>query len=191
MKFQFSPKFITVILISLFALLGVACRTETPTDAYKKLYAAVKAKDADEIKNLMSEKSISFAQSVSQRQNQPLAKVLENGFTATTFSETMPEMRDERIKGDSASVEVYNSKDSRWEDLPFVKQNGSWKLAIGDLFAGTFESPGKGRAQLESEAANVNGQNLVPIQPKVDANYNSRKPINPAAANVKPNVEKK
>jgi len=209
MKFKINRNIIAAILISAFAAFGLACQSQnpsnssattatiageggkTPTDAYIKLYTAVKSKQPDAIKAVLSEKTVGFAQSVSERQNQSLAKVLENGFTATTFSETMPEMRDERIKGDSASVEVYNSKDSRWEDLPFVKQNGSWKLAIGDLFAGTFESPGKGRAQLESEAANVNGQNLVPIQPKVDANYNSRKPVNPAAANAKPNVEKK
>ncbi|HEY0657863.1 MAG TPA: hypothetical protein VGD05_05290 [Pyrinomonadaceae bacterium] len=208
MKYKVSLKITAAILICVFTVFGLACQNQTasnsaavpvvsgeggttPTDAYKKLYTAVKAKQPDAVKAVLSEKSLGFAQSVSERQNQPLAKVLENGFTATTFSETMPEIRDERVKGDSASVEVYNSKDSRWEDLPFIKQNGSWKLAIGDLFAGTFESPGKGRAQLESEAANANGQNLVPIQPKVDGNYTSRKPINPAAANAKTNVEKK
>lgn len=276
MKFEINHKILAAVLISGFAAFGLACQNQkatnsttpttvageggtTPTDAYKKLYTAVKSKQTDAIKAVLSDKTVGFAQSVSQRQNQPVGKVYENGFTGTTFSDTMPEIRDERIKGDSASVEVYNAKDSRWEDLPFVKEtsisfrvpnnsksdnsknnlaeivrtikgitskeNGDiiegtgkfsnakevenvknklteigaeveitdlgWKLAIGDLFAGTFESPGKGRAQIESDAANVNGNNLVPIQPKVDANYNLRKPINPAAANANTNVGKK
>ena len=212
MKFEINQKIIATILISAFAAFGAACQNQkatnsaatttttttvageggtTPTDAYKKLYAAVKAKQPDAIKALLTEKTIGFAQFASQRQNQSLEKVVENGFTMTTFSDTMPEIRDERIKDNVGFVEVYNSKESRWEDLPFVKENGSWKLAIGDLFGGIIEKPSKGLAQIESEAANVNGKNLVPIQPKVDANFNSRKPINPAAANANTNVGNK
>lgn len=212
MKFEINLKIVAAIVIFASAVFGFACQTPkatnsettvttgtkmttiasdggtTPTEAYKKLYAAVKAKQPDAIKALMTEKTVSFAQFASQRQNQSFEKVIENGFTATTFAEALPEIRDERIKENVGFVEVYNSKESRWEDLPFVKENGVWKFALGDLFNGTIESPSKGLAQIESEAANVNGKNLVPIQPKVDANYNSRKPVNPAAD---PNVGKK
>jgi len=210
MKFEVNRKILAAVLISVFTAFGLACQNQkatnsavtttatvagdggtTPTDAYKKLYAAVKAKQPEAIKALMTEKTIGFAQFASQRQNQSLEKVVENGFTMTTFSDTLPEIRDERIKDNVGFVEVYNSKESRWEDLPFVKENGSWRLAIGDLFNGTIQAPSKGLAQIESEAANVNGNNLVPIQPKVDANFNSRKPVNPAAANANTNVGKK
>ncbi len=210
MKFKINHKILAAILISVFTAFGLACQNQkatnsavtttttvasdggtTPTEAYKKLYAAVKAKQPDAIKALMTEKTIGFAQFASQRQNQSLDKVVENGFTMTTFSDTLPEIRDERIKDNVGFVEVYNSKESRWEDLPFVKENGVWKFAVGDLFNGTIQPPSKGLAQIESEAANVNGKNLVPIQPKVDANYNSRKPVNPAAANANTNIQNK
>ena len=210
MKFKINHKILAAILISVFTAFGLACQNQkatnsavtttttvasdggtTPTEAYKKLYAAVKAKQPDAIKALMTEKTIEFAQFASQRQNQSLEKVVENGFTMTTFSDTLPEIRDERIKDNVGFVEVYNSKESRWEDLPFVKENGVWKFAVGDLFNGTIQPPSKGLAQIESEAANVNGKNLVPIQPKVDANYNSRKPVNPAAANANTNIQNK
>jgi hypothetical protein len=209
MKYIVNRKIIAAILLSVFTVFGLACQNQkasnsatpstsvsgeggtTPTDAYIKLYTAVKSKQTDAVKALMSEKTVGFAQSVSQRQNQPIEKVFENGFTSTTFAESMPEIRDERIKDDMGSVEVYNERDSRWEDLPFKKENGSWKLAIGDLFGGTFQSPGKGRAQLESEASNSMGNNMVPITPSVKSNINSGKVINPAAPNAKTNVEKK
>ncbi|HEX8637269.1 MAG TPA: hypothetical protein VF692_04345, partial [Pyrinomonadaceae bacterium] len=38
-----------------------------------------------------------------------------------------------------------------------------WKLAVGDLFAGTYQSPGKGLAQIQAEASNSMGNNMVTI----------------------------
>ena len=62
---------------------------DTPTAAYKRLYAAVKSKNLDAIKAEMSKKTIEFAESAATRQNTQVAKVFENGFTASTFSETL------------------------------------------------------------------------------------------------------
>ena len=147
----------------------------SPTEAYKQLYAAVKSKDAEKIKAVMSKKTQEFAQMVAGRQNQPVEKVYENGFTATTFAESLPEIRDERISGEFGAVEVWNSKDKRWEDLGFVLEDGSWKLAIGEMFGGTFKSPGKGRAIKEQEAANLANNNLVnglPANVNINTNAN-------------------
>ena len=135
---------------------GTAAGTNgSPTEAYKQLYAAVKSKDIEKIKSMMSKSSQGFAQMVAARNNTPIEKVYENGFTATTFSESLPNMRDERIKGEYGSVEVWNEKDKRWEDLGFVYEEGSWKFAIGEMFGGKFQSPGVGRAVKEQEAANA------------------------------------
>lgn len=128
---------------------------QTPTEAYKMLFAAVKAKNTDAIKRMMSQKTLGFAEGVSAQQNTSLPKFYENGLTATTFAATLPKTRDERVKGDMGALEVWNEKDNRWEDLPFVKEADGWKLAIGDIFAGTHQSPGKGQAQIESEASNT------------------------------------
>lgn len=143
----------------------------SPTEAYKALYAAVKSKDTEKIKAVMSKKTQEFAQMVAARNNTPIEKVFENGFTATTFADSLPEIRDERVNGDFGAVEVWSAKDNRWEDLGFVKEDGAWKLAIGEMFGGSFKSPGKGRAFKEQEAANMaNGNNMVPMIP---ANGNS------------------
>jgi hypothetical protein len=152
---------------------------DTPTEAYKDLFAAVKSKNVDNVKKQMSKKTIDFAQSVAARQNSPLEKVFENGFTATTFSPTLPEIRDERVKDNMGAVEVYNSKDSRWEDIPFIKEDGVWKLAVGDLFAGTWNSPGKGKSARDMEAANAVSNNMIPAAPNSNFNFNSVKPITP------------
>jgi hypothetical protein len=126
-------------LLALLGLLGFACGSanssnsdatpavggDSPTAAYKQLYAAVKSKNTDAIREMMSKTTQEFAASVGQRQNTPVEKVYENGFTATTFSEKLPEIRDERINGSNGAVEVWNSKESKWEDLPFVKEESA------------------------------------------------------------------
>ncbi|MEO6334523.1 MAG: hypothetical protein ABIO91_06005 [Pyrinomonadaceae bacterium] len=164
---------LTALLASMFACQptgtstngsgGTTTTTGSPTDAYKQLYAAVKAKDVEKIKSVMTKKTQEFAQMVAARQNSPIEKVFENGFTATTFSESLPDIRDERINAEYGSVEVWNAKDKIWEDLGFVYEDGSWKLAIGEMFGGTFKSPGPGRAFKEQEAANLLSNNMVPV----------------------------
>jgi hypothetical protein len=147
---------------------------DTPTTAYKRLYAAVKSKNTESIKAELSTKTQSFAQSIAGRQNSPIEKVLENGFTATTFADSLPELRDERIKDNMGALEVWNSKDSKWEDLPFVREESGWKLAIGDIFAGSYKSPGKGLDAKEKEAANTMSGNggIKRVDPPANFNAN-------------------
>lgn len=150
---------------------GDGTKTGSPTEAYKDLYSAVKSKDTEKIKAVMSKSTQAFAQMAAGRQNSPIEKVLENGFTATTFAASLPEIRDERVAGDFGAVEVWNAKDNRWEDLGFVFEDGRWKLAIGEMFGGTFKSPGKGRAVKEQEAANLLSNNMIPANiPNVNTN---------------------
>lgn len=151
----------------------------SPTEAYKALYAAVKSKDTEAIKARMTKKTQEFAQMVAQRNNNPIEKVYENGFTATTFAESLPEIRDERVSGNMGAVEVWNARDSRWEDLAFINEDGGWKLAVGEQFAGSFKSPGKGRDQREREAANVMSNSMIPAMPAANSNVANITPIKP------------
>jgi hypothetical protein len=183
---------IGVVLIALtYSVFAISCtktattvepgKAASPTDAFKMLYTAVKSKDTEKIKMMMSSSTVKFVEGAAAQQNKPVEEVYKNGLTATTFAETMPEIRDERIKDTFGKVEVYNSKDNRWEDLAFVNEEGGWKLAVGDLFAGTFQNPGKSKAQLETENSNSSGaNNMVPLPMNANGNFTSGKP----AANV-------
>ena len=146
--------------------------SDTPTEAYKRLYAAVKGQNVEGIKAEMSKKSQEFAEMLAARQNNPIEKVYSNGFTATTFAPTLPEIRDERISGCYGGIEVRNNKEQRWEDLPFVIEDGKWKFASGELFAGTFKSPGKSRNTVENEAANT-ASGGIPVQKFPTENVNT------------------
>lgn len=150
---------------------------DTPTDAYKRLFAAVKSKNTEAIRKELSKKTQEFAKMAAGKYNSPIEKVFANGFSETTVSETLPEMRDERIKDKFGAVEVWDSKNKRWEDVPFIRETDGWKLAIGDNVAGTYKSPGKSRDAIEREAINAMSGNSR--MKKVEPGSNM---INPPAA---------
>jgi len=132
-------------------------KAQSPTEAYKMLYAAVKAKDKAAIRQLMSKGSLGLAEMSAGQQKKPIDAILENGLVAPTLADKITEIRDERVKGNIGAVEVFNPKDNRWEDLAFVLEDGSWKLAVGDLFANTFDpnqTLPKGKGQIEMDASN-------------------------------------
>lgn len=171
--------FIFAILVSTLAIVFSGCQSKpantsgasnSPTEAYKELYNAVKAKNTEQIKAAMTKGTQGLADMQAKRTNQTFEKVLENGLTATTFAPTMPEIRDERIKDNMGSVEVYNSKESKWEDLPFMIEDGKWKIAFGEMWGGTFKSPGRSRSMIEMEAK---GNTAIPMSPNVNGNFSS------------------
>lgn len=173
---------ITIASIALlFACSGQPAgeNADSPTGAYKNLYAAVKAKDQETIKSYLTKRTLGLAELQSKRSGTPIERVLENGFTETTFSATLPTIRDERVSEDMGAIEVWNSQKSVWEDLPFIREDGRWKLAVGDIFSGGFKSPGKGRSQAEQEAANALMPQTQPSGLPVNANSAPR-PANPS-----------
>lgn len=144
---------------------------QTPSEAYRMLFAAVKSKDSAKIKSMLSKGSLGLAEYASGMQKKPIEEIIRNGFSETTFADDFPEMRDERIKGGYAAVEVWNVTRKKWDDVPLVLEDGAWKLAFGDQFQGKWESPGKGMTVLEQENANANNPNLVNGAPNTNGNF--------------------
>jgi hypothetical protein len=178
MKFQIIRKISLLVLVLAIGVGFVACKKDTPTEAYKGLYAAVKSKDTEAIKKWMSKSTLGFAESVSKQQNKPIEQVFENGFTGTTFASSLPEIRDERVKDNMGAIEVWNSKIQKWEDLPFIKEEDGWKLAVGDLFAGTYVRPGIGQSQKDAEEANKMSNNIIQVPGGINGNLNTMPKVN-------------
>ena len=151
----------------------------SPTEAYKNLFAAVKSKNTGDIKKQMSKATLQFAEMAAGQQKKTIDEVLENGFLSSTQSPSLPPIRDERVSGNMGAVEVWDSKNSRWEDDPFVLEDGGWKLAVGNMFQGSWNSPGKGQSVRDMEAANAAGNNMMPAAPNSNVNFNAIKPIKP------------
>jgi hypothetical protein len=149
---------------------------QTPSEAYRMLFAAVKSQDTAKIRSMMSKGSMGLAEMASGQQKKPIEEVLKNGFTETTFVDDYPQIRDERIKDTMGAVEVWNAQRKQWDDIPFILEDGSWKAAFGDAFGDKWKSPGKGQAIIEQENANANNPNAVKeLKPNgnVSGNFNS------------------
>lgn len=156
------------MLISVLLIIGVsfACQKEkppvtghaSPTEAYKALFAAVKAKDTEAIKKTVSTKTIELGKFSMDSFKKGEKEAYEHGFTTTTSAETLPPLRDERIKDNFGALEVWNTKERAWNDVAFVFEDGGWKVAIGDAFFGVYRLPSKGRNEIEKEAANAMAQ---------------------------------
>jgi hypothetical protein len=183
-------KYFSLLLVLVLAALFVACGdspgasssnviknpNDTPTEAYKRLFAAVKSKDTQAIKAEMSKNTQDFTEFVAAQQKKTVEEVYANGYSQTTFAETLPQIRDERVKDKMGALEVWNAKENKWDDVPFIREEEGWKLAVGDAFKGTWNSPGKGRDAREKEAANaLSGNNMINGLP------NSNSKSNPAA----------
>ncbi len=177
-RFNFMFRILALILILGLLAAGFGCSKDavggggsSPTEAYKLLYSSVKAKNIDAVKQNLTTKTLELGAMQAARTGAPVESVYENGFTETTFASSLPTIRDERINGNMGAIEVWNAKKSSWEDLPFMIENGYWKLAVGDIFAGTYRSPGRGRDEREKEAANV-----MSPQIQTSANANANRP---------------
>ncbi len=114
------------VLIAITLLLG-ACQKEkvtadSPTEAYKMLFRAVKSKNPEEIKKWLSHQTLQLAEAKANMDKSSVEKVIKNGFTETTFLANLPQIRDERVKDDFGAIEVWNEKRRVWEDLPFIKE---------------------------------------------------------------------
>ena len=75
-------------------------------------------------------------------QKKTLNEAIENGTTETTFAPSLPPSRNEKITGDVAILEIKNEKTGQWDPLPFVKEDGNWKLAVDTYFKGTMSPNG-------------------------------------------------
>ena len=100
-----------------------------PTAAFKAFFEASKKKDVAGIKKGLSKGTIDMLDKLAKEQNKSTDDMLKDVYKEDK-GETLPETRNEKITGDTATLEVKNEKTSKWETLPFVKEDGDWKIAL-------------------------------------------------------------
>jgi hypothetical protein len=100
----------------------------TPTDTLKTFTKATINKDAEGVKKTLSKGSLKMIEESAKAQNLSVDSLLltenENSLTE------VPEMKNEKITGDTATVEVENKVTKSFDVMPLVKEDGEWKLAL-------------------------------------------------------------
>ena len=116
----------------ILALAFVGCNSareeESPTGVLKKYVEASQKKDVEAIKQTLSSPTLKMIDNIAKKQNTSLEEVLKQDDGRTL--QEMPETRNEKIEGDTASVEVKNGATPDWDKIPFVKEDEKWKIAL-------------------------------------------------------------
>ena len=114
-------------IISFAVVDAMAQKTLTPLETLKAFSVAAKNKDFKTAKKLMTKASL--------EQRVVFAKIRK--MTVDQFFmidglpfKTMPEFRNEKIGEEKATVEIRNKFLNIWDELPFVKEEGVWKLDL-------------------------------------------------------------
>ena len=139
---------ILILLVAMTVTAASACSMfshSTPTATLKVFYEASKKKDAAGMKKSLSKGSLAMFEKQAKEQNKPVDDLLTKVDTNTP--DKMPETRNEKITGDTATLEVKNDQNGQWDTLPFVKEDGEWKIAfdkfVDELMKGLGNTPKK------------------------------------------------
>lgn len=119
----------SILIIALFGMLACSSAEstpESPIETFKTYTKAIKNKDITTMKLLLSKDSMRMNELEAKSRGIPVDDVVKN---ETLFSENQRtvKMRNEKIEGDKATLEVENSFGA-WETVPFIKEDGVWKL---------------------------------------------------------------
>ncbi|MGI8670698.1 MAG: hypothetical protein ACR2J3_12770 [Aridibacter sp.] len=100
-----------------------------PTETLKAFSKATKSKNAETIKGFLSEGSMKMVEKSAKEQNKTVENILTEGEDETDDGGE-PVTRNEKINGNTATVEVKNEVFGRYDEMPFVKEDGVWKIAL-------------------------------------------------------------
>lgn len=124
-------KIYKIVIISLVALFIFGCSTiqksAGPTETLKIFLEASRQKDIETVKTTLSKTTLETAEKSAREHNTTVDALLKKD--DVQVSEVLPEIRNEKIEGETATVEIKDSGNG-YETLPFVKEDGKWKIAF-------------------------------------------------------------
>lgn len=127
MKRLFQTISILFFAFALFACGGEKTKEQMPLDTLKAYNEATKENNAAKMKALLSKGSMKMAEDEAKSQNVSVDEIVMRE-TFYSPGQTKVEIRNQKIEGEKASIEVKNSYGT-WDIVPFVKEDGEWKIA--------------------------------------------------------------
>jgi hypothetical protein len=111
-------------------MFAISCSRDTkpatPYETFATYTKAINKKDTTTMKLLLSSESIKMHEQEAKAQNVTVDEIVKR---ETLFREGQRklEFRNEKIDGNIATLEV-KTADERWETVPFVLEDGEWKI---------------------------------------------------------------
>lgn len=126
MRACYLNKFLVCGLICVFFAACGSREPATPVETFKTYVKAIKSKDANAIKTLLSEATLKMHEEQAKAQNTTIGDILQRE-TLVGPNQTTVEFRNEKIDGEKATIEVKNSFGT-WETVPFIFEKGQWRI---------------------------------------------------------------
>lgn len=159
-------KIYQLIIIALGGLFICGCganQTANPTDTIRTYGEATIAKDTQKIQSTFSKGTLELMQQNAQTQNTTVDELLSRD-TGKPVTE-IPEMRNEQIEGDTATVEVKNDVTGDFDKIPLVKEDGKWKIALDKFIE---ELRARSKEQMKAAQQNSNSAQTNTNQPEAN-----------------------
>lgn len=105
---------------------------DTPEKAIADFVKAYEAKDVEGLKKRFAKSTLAGMEKSAKERGKSLDDELKSfvEVAGLPFKGT-PEMRNEKIDGDKATIEV--NAEGKWEPTPLVKEDGMWKLDFSQM----------------------------------------------------------
>jgi hypothetical protein len=109
---------------SLMLLTAMACSFgSSPTATFKAFIEAQKNKDVAGMKKRLSKRTLVMLENAALAESKTTDQVLANDYPPAQ-AQKVPEMRNEKITGDSGTLEVHYDGVKEWQTMYFVKEDG-------------------------------------------------------------------
>jgi len=102
--------------------------SSSPMAAYRETYESTKRGDLEGYKRNVTKATLDLIEENAKQAGLSLDEALRKAMTTTPIPPTLPEMRNEKIEGDKATIEV--GIGGQWVTLPYSKEDGRWKMAL-------------------------------------------------------------
>lgn len=103
---------------------------DSPIGVLKTFTEAKNNKDAEAMKQTLSKGTLETISEVAKANDSTLEEFLKRGNTTPLNKPEMPETRNEKIAGETATVEIRRSSTDKWRTLTFVKEDNRWKMDL-------------------------------------------------------------
>jgi hypothetical protein len=172
-----SYKTIIAVLCALFVFgcSSLQPKTKSPTEVMQALNEASKTKDVAGIKNSVSKGTLGLIEESAKAQNTTIDELLKKD-NGAPFKD-LPEMRNEKIEGDTATIELKNATSNDWETVPFVKEDGVWRLAL-DKYLEDFKRKATEDMKMPASNESKTESNASPSGANEQPKESEKKPAN-------------
>ena len=165
--------FKTIGIALVCAIFIVGCnavnQTKSPTETLQAWNEATKKKDIPAIKSMLSKGTLDLLEQSAKKQNKTVDEILLKDEGASF--QDLPETRNEMIEGETATVEVKNNVSGEFQKIPFVKEDGVWKVALDKFLDDVMK---KMKEEMNKMPANLSlPENPNQVKPETEANNNA------------------